>query len=283
LGSGSSSGYGIKGIQRANGLPITVCDISYGPYRGNIYINYVDSVSPGDRDVMLVKSTNGGLNWSNPIRVNNDAPGKEQFFTWMTIDQTTGYLYFIFYDRRNYTPPDLSTDVYMARSTDGGSTFTNILVSATPFIPNYQVFFGDYIGITAANGRVRPFWTRLHSGQLSVWTAIIEFPVKVENVNNQMPDKFHLAQNFPNPFNPSTKIKFEIPFSLLSERGDKGGFVTMKIYNALGKEITTLVNEQLSPGTYEIQWNADNMPSGIYFYRLTAGTFTDTKKMILVK
>jgi hypothetical protein len=280
LGGGSSTGYGIKGIQRANGLPVTVCDISNGPYRGNIYVNYVDSVAPNDRDVMLVKSSNGGLNWSSPIRVNNDAPGKEQFFTWMTVDQTTGYLYFVFYDRRNYTYPDYSTDVYMARSTDGGSTFTNFVVSATPFIPNYNVFFGDYIGITAAHGVVRPFWMRLSSGNLSVWTAIVDFPVAVENENNSVPVSYTLSQNFPNPFNPSTTIKFTVP-----EFGSTPNHMKLIVYDALGKEVASLVNERLEAGTYQIEWNASNQPSGVYFYRLTAGdgSFIQTKKMILVK
>jgi hypothetical protein len=95
--------YIIQGIYRCNGMPITCCDNSNSPYRGNIYINWSDEAGANDHDVKLAKSTNGGLNWSTPIRVNNDPPGREQFLTWMTIDQTTGFLYIVFYDRRNYT------------------------------------------------------------------------------------------------------------------------------------------------------------------------------------
>ncbi len=265
----------IAGIQRANGMPVTCSDISGSPYNGYIYINWLDSVSPGDHDVKFSRSTNGGLNWSTPIRVNDDPAGKEQFFPWMAVDQTNGHIYIIFYDRRNYS--DNQTDVYLARSTNGGASFTNVKISETPFLPTSGTFFGDYNNITASNGKVRPIWTRLHSGSLSVWTAIIDYPVAVPNQNNEIPKNFSLAQNFPNPFNPSTSIKFSVPGNT--------NFITLKVYNVLGKEVSTLVNETLNAGEYEIEWNASNQPSGVYFYKLISGdgSFSETKKMILVK
>jgi hypothetical protein len=271
--------YGINGIYRANGLPITCCDVSGGPYTGTIYINWTDEAGTNDHDVKLVKSTNGGLNWSAPVRVNNDPPGKEQFFTWMTIDQTTGDLYFVFYDRRNYSD-NLTTDVYMARSTNGGTTFTNTLISSSPFVPNQSTFFGDYTNITAANGKIRPIWARLNNNSLSVWTAIIDFPVAVENQNNKIPESYTLAQNFPNPFNPTTTIKFTVPQNV-----KPFNHITLKVYDVLGKDIATLVNNELSPGTYKIDWNASQSASGVYFYKLTSGDglFSQTKKMILSK
>jgi hypothetical protein len=268
--------YNIPGIYRANGLPITCCDVSNSPYRGSIYINWTDEAAPGDHDVKFIKSTNGGLTWSNVKRINDDPAGREQFFSWMTVDQTTGFIYIIFYDRRNTTGNN--TDVYLARSTDGGNTFVNMQVSTSSFLPTSSVFFGDYTNITAANGHVRPIWTRLQSGLLSIWTAIIDFPVGVQSENNEIPKSFSLSQNYPNPFNPTTKIKFTIP------SGNRGKSVQLKIYDILGKEVATIVNESgMSPGTYEIEWNAANYSSGIYFYTLKAGNFSETKKMILNK
>ena len=85
---------------------------------------------------------------------------------------------------------------------------------------------------------------------------------------------FKLEQNYPNPFNPSTKIKFQIPVS---------GFVNLKVYDVLGTEVATLVNEEKFAGSYEVQFNASEFPSGIYFYTLKAGDFIQTKKMILIK
>jgi hypothetical protein len=83
-----------------------------------------------------------------------------------------------------------------------------------------------------------------------------------------------LEQNYPNPFNPVTNIMFQIP---------KSNFVTLKIFNILGKEVATLVNEKLNAGSYIVDWNASVYPSGVYFYRIQAGDFIETKSMVLVK
>lgn len=164
----------IPGIYRANGLPITVADHSQGPHRGTIYVNWTDQRNgANDTDVWLAKSTDQGKTWSQPIRINDDAPGKHQFFSWLTLDPSSGYLYCVFYDRRNH--PDLQTDVYLAVSKDGGSTFQNLKISSSPFTPNSRVFFGDYNHISAQQGKVRPIWTRYERGRLSVWTALIDF------------------------------------------------------------------------------------------------------------
>jgi len=98
-------------------------------------------------------------------------------------------------------------------------------------------------------------------------------PTGVEQ-NSEIPKKFNLDQNYPNPFNPSTKIQYSIPQS---------SSVTLKVFDILGNEIETLVNEEKPIGTYEITWYAVNLPSGIYFYKLQAGNFIETKKMILMK
>jgi hypothetical protein len=263
----------IAGIGRANGMPAIVCDLSNGPYRGNIYINYLDSVSGVDHDVRLIKSTNGGLNWSSVKRVNNDGAGKEQFFTWMAIDQTTGYLYFVFYDRRNYS--NNNTDVYMARSTDGGDTFTNFVVSSSPFLPSPGTFFGDYNGISAHAGKIRPIWTKLAGSSLSIWTAMVNEPLTgVENNFTNIPSKYELSQNYPNPFNPVTSIKYQLP---------EAGYTILKVYDVLGNEISTLVDGKKKAGNYEVHFEGQNISSGVYYYKLTSGNYSDTKKMILVK
>lgn len=269
--------YLISGIQRSNGLPITLCDLSNSPYRGTIYVNYTDSAGPADHDVMLIKSTDGGNTWSSPTRINDDPAGKEQFFTWMTIDQVTGYLYCVFYDRRNYT--NTQTDVYMARSTNGGVTWINERLSASPFTPSSNVFFGDYTNISAHNGMVRPIWIRLVSGTLSVWTAIINFPVGVEPVSTEIPSAFALKQNYPNPFNPVTRIDFDVP----AIGGNESKDITIKIFDVNGKETAVIVNGKLSPGSYKYEWDASSFPSGVYFYQLSSGSYSVTKKMILTK
>ena len=99
--------------------------------------------------------------------------------------------------------------------------------------------------------------------------------------NHSSPKSFELYQNYPNPFNPTTKIKYSIPASINPSR--EGTLVQLKIYDILGREIKNLVNEKQNPGTYEVTLNASDLPSGIYFYRLQAGSFTETKKIVLIK
>lgn len=165
--------FNVPGIYRCNGLPVTACDISNSPYRGNIYINWSDQRNgTNNTDIFIVKSTNGGNTWTQPKRVNQDNTQTHQFFTWMTVDPATGYIYIVYYDRRNYT--DNRTDVYLARSTDGGETFTEFKISQTPFIPSSSVFFGDYTGIAALHGKVYPIWTRMDNGQRSIWMSIFK-------------------------------------------------------------------------------------------------------------
>ena len=108
-------------------------------------------------------------------------------------------------------------------------------------------------------------------------------PVGIKPISSLVPDKFNLYQNYPNPFNPSTKIKFSVTASPLYERGGKGGFVMLKIYDLLGREVAALVNELLQPGSYEVQWNGTDFASGIYFYKLMVGDFIAVKKMVLLK
>ena len=91
---------------------------------------------------------------------------------------------------------------------------------------------------------------------------------------DEIPTKFLLSQNYPNPFNPSTSIQYAV-----SSRQ----FVTLKVYDILGNEIETLVNEEKSTGTYEITGYAENLPSGVYFYKMTGGNYSETKKMLLLK
>ncbi len=162
--------FNVSGISRCNGLPITMCDISNSPYNGNIYIGWSDQRNgTSNTDVFFVKSTDGGNTWSSPLRVNDDQTTRHQFFTWMTVDQSTGHIWAMFYDRRNTTGD--ATDVYVAKSTDGGDTFENFKVSQSSFTPVTGVFFGDYTNIAAWNGKIYPFWMRADGVSLSVWVA----------------------------------------------------------------------------------------------------------------
>jgi len=98
--------------------------------------------------------------------------------------------------------------------------------------------------------------------------------VGIQDGLSQIPEEYSLSQNYPNPFNPSTKISWQSP---------EGSQQTLKIYGVLGNEITTLIDEYKPAGRYETEFNAANLPSGVYFYQLKAGDFIQTKKMLLLK
>jgi len=98
--------------------------------------------------------------------------------------------------------------------------------------------------------------------------------ISIHNISIETPSSYLLGQNYPNPFNPSTNIRYQIA---------NAGYVTLKVFDILGKEIAVLVNKNQKPGTYEVTFDGESYPSGIYFYRLEAGDFSETRKMILVK
>jgi len=268
--------YAIPGINRCNGLPITVCDLSNGPYRGTIYVNWSDQRNgTSDTDVWLAKSTDGGNTWTNPVRVNDDPPGKQQFFTWVDVDQVTGYLWFVFYDRRSYT--DSNTDVYMAVSQDGGETFINFKVSETPFLPYSSIFFGDYNCVSAYNNMVRPIWTRLANGDLSVWTAEVDAGLITSTHTAPAVPYADLDQNYPNPFSESTWFSFKLM---------RPTRISLKVFDIMGNEVATLIdNEYRLAGKYieNFQAEAFGIEPRVYYFSLTGDGISLKKKMMLVK
>jgi hypothetical protein len=115
---------------------------------------------------------------------------------------------------------------------------------------------------------------RDHNLRWSEWSNIVTFVIPVDTINESILTKYNLWQNFPNPFNPITKIIYQIPQS---------SFVTLRVYDLLGKEIATLVNEDKRAGLYEAKFDGTNLSSGVYFYKLQAGKFAQTKKLLLIK
>ena len=266
--------FAVPGIYRANGMPVTCCDLSNGPNRGTIYINWSDQRNGlTDTDVFFTKSTDNGQTWSNPKRVNDDPPGKQQFFSWMTVDQATGSIYIVFYDRRNYQ--DTRTDVYLASSHDGGETFRNFRISESPFVPNATVFFGDYTAISAWNNMVRPAWARLDNFNLSVITAIIDSANVVHTPELEPSLPVALDQNYPNPAGSFTYMSFKL---------HRPSVVSLNIYDLYGNRVVTLIdNKHLQAGKYVegLDLAGKRLNAGVYYYRLSTEEKTLSKKMII--
>ena len=170
-----------------------------------------------------------------------------------------------------------------------GDNFINTVLNdsaATPIASGTAPFTGSFrpsSPLTAINGQtVNGTWTLTivdgaagDSGLLKAWCIQVTYQTLTGiNQTVEIPNYYSLAQNYPNPFNPTTSIKFSVP---------KAVNVSLKIYDVLGKEVATLVNEMKQPGFYTADFNATDLASGIYFYRIDAGEFTSVKRMVLVK
>jgi len=265
--------YRIPGINRSNGMPITKCDLSGGPNHGTIYVNWSDQRNGVvNVDIWLSESTDGGDTWSEPVRVNDDNTQRHQFFTWMDIDQTNGNLYFVFYDRRNYS--DLRTDVYLAISNDGGNTFINKIISESPFVPSSGVFFGDYTNIVAHNDIVRPIWTRLHGGALSILTDVTPLGVLLSR-EEVIHHEDHQLSQYPNPASDRSFISFKL---------HEMSSISLSIIDQNGKTIKTLINDrQYNYGKHVVEINRTELGlmKGIYYCRLSINGQVETTKMVL--
>lgn len=271
---------------RVNGIPRMAID----PGNGWIYIvtNEIN-ISPAgsDPDIIFHRSTNGGQTWSQGIRVNQDPVnnGKIQYFPEICMD-STGAINVLYYDDRNTTSD--SAQIFMSRSTNGGNTWYDFQVSDKTFAPQPipggpQFYQGDFISLATASNKLYPVWMANYTGTYQIWMTILDISlIGIKKISSEVPVNFELKQNYPNPFNPSTKIKFDIPdFPLM--KGASGMTVRLTIYDILGREVTTLVNAQLQPGSYEVTWDATNKPSGVYFYELITDSYKMTKKMLMIK
>jgi hypothetical protein len=164
----------IPGVQKANGMPMLLCNnTKKSDLTGALYMVWADQLrGENDTDIWFTRSLNFGDNWNQPNRINNDGPGKHQYFPFMTFDSETGYMYIIYYDRRNYI--NETTDVYIAYSKDGGASFKNVRISEASFVADATVTIGNYIGLAAHNGLLTPVWTRTENGKSSVWMSVIK-------------------------------------------------------------------------------------------------------------
>jgi hypothetical protein len=177
----------------------------------------------------------------------------------------------------SYTFPD-STFI----DDDGNNTLTysatlnkgNSLPAWLSFNSTTRTFAGTPTSTEVSSINVTAADTANASASCMFKITIVAGPTGVEEDKNQLPKGFALKQNHPNPFNPSTVINYQLSFN---------SNVKLSIFDARGREVATLVNEEKPEGSYAVQWNAAGMPGGIYFYRLQAGAFTETKKLVLLR
>ncbi len=258
-------------------FPAVACDISGGPRNGYIYVTWGDGRN-GDEDVFLTRSTDHGSTWSSATRVNNDGigNGKVQAWPWIAVNNT-GLISVVFYDTRN-TPNNNTIECWVARSSDGGATFTNEVLSTqqSPTAqPNTDVRYGDYIGVDFWTNKIIPVWTDERAGgfDMDIYSANYDI-TGVKPIVTTIPKNYELMQNYPNPFNPSTTISFNLP-SLSN--------INLSVFDINGKLVSKIYEGMMNSGKHSINWDGTNFSSGVYFYKLTTDGFTSIKKMMLVK
>lgn len=192
----------------------------------------------------VLKTTDGGASWVN---ITSNMPN---------IAANSVVL-------RTATPRMIivGTDIGVFQSNDEGASWVSFN-SGLPAVEVYDMKYKQTVGIILAATHGRGCWTFDLGSVLGIDPYAI------------VPETFYINQNYPNPFNPETKIKFGVP---------RSGGVTLAVYDVSGRLVASLVNQSMNAGTFEVTWNASNYPSGVYFYKLAAEGFTETKKMILVK
>lgn len=234
---------------------------------------------------IILKTTNGGINWETNyfflpsgkylqsifmLNSNTGFVGGASILfittnsgsTWeFRLNPTLSVINCIYFPSYN-TGYGVCSFGDIIKTTDGGDTW----LRQTPVTGYdlYTVFFpNDNTGFACGqNGTVLK--TTNGGGP----------PIGIKPIGKEIPKSFSLSQNYPNPFNPSTRIRYQLPIS---------SNVVLKVYDLLGKEVAVLVNEKQAAGIYEVEWQASSYPSGVYFYRLTAGDYHETKRMVLIK
>jgi hypothetical protein len=163
----------VPGYDRCNGTPVLMINQTKGGALGSLHLVWADQRNgENDTDVWYMRSTNFGDIWTSPMKLGDDKNKRHQYSPAMTMDQSTGFIYVVYYDRGNYE--DNQTDVYLAYSTDTGSSFKNVKISEAPFIPSDSTLTASSTGISAHKGVIVPIWTRLDNGQPSIWTSVIK-------------------------------------------------------------------------------------------------------------
>jgi hypothetical protein len=269
----------VPGFNRTNGMPVTACDISNSIYKGNVYINYSDTINGiNNTDVFIVKSTDGGNTFSQPIKVNNDNGIAHQFLNWMSVDPVTGFLYIIFYDRRNFAINSSKTELYMAISKDGGETFSNQKINDSFFISNDNIFAGDYINVIAYNGYVHCIWTELDSAKISSRIVTTQFHFAVDTIQN-LPNcnGIYFSALYPNPI--SIDI-LKVNYCLESATN-----ISIQIFSSDGKLVATLLNNSsLIKGSNTLQFSMKdlNLSNGIYIVTFKGDGIFESKKLVVI-
>jgi hypothetical protein len=239
-----------------------------GSNNRNGMITYVRQFNATDWDIFALRTTNGGSNAGGWVRDTVDYTGDFARSCDLSAVRNSNSQFRLTYAQDNSgngNQPAAYFKSFTGSSWSNSLIFSNAKIDTVYAKPRAGYLLGggdDGTGIWSTYNGYNGYFAK----QILTTTGIL--------TNNEIPSGFSLSQNYPNPFNPVTNIKFSIPVS---------GIVTLKIYDITGKEVAELVNQNMNPGLYTFDFDASNLSSGAYFYKLSANGFTDVKKMMLVK
>ncbi len=241
---------------------------------GELFITF--SARNGDdlSDIYLVKSNDRGSSWAEAIRVNSDQTLNDQFLPEILV--SNGVVYIVYQDSRDDQANKMVSS-YMAVSTDAGMSFTEENISTSSFDPESIMlgnYIGDYTTIVKSGENVVPVWTDGRGAGFDLFAGIIPETVTGVEDDSVIPADFTVAQNYPNPFNPTTSISYSIP---------SDGFVSVRVYDMLGRLTAKLVDGEQTAGSHNVTFDATSLSSGAYFYTVYHAGNTITKKMLLNK
>ncbi len=215
----------------------------------------------GNEEVFYLRSSNAGANWSEEVRLTDNAG--ISYYPSISLSGTSVHLAW-------YDNSDGNFEIYYGLSTNEGLTWQ----------PNTRLTYNQYDSyrpsIAAQDTMLHIIWNDNRDGDWEMYYKrnFTTGTIHIGNISSEIPSEVLLRQNYPNPFNPETKISFAIP---------KAGYTTLKIFDVNGNEVKTLVNGNKSAGNYSVDFNAGSLSSGVYFCALNSGGVTKTGKLILLK
>jgi hypothetical protein len=247
--------------------------------KGHVYIaaSTMDSQQIYMDIVVLKYSVSGSLEWASRF---NSSAYKDDVARCIVLDNS-GSAYVAGY---SYVSPSRNWDYVTLKLDSNGVRQWDICFNGSEFYYNYDV--PTAICLDRAGNVIVTGCMNFASHRTDCCTIKYSQSIGIQPISSNVPAQFTLYQNYPNPFNPVTKIKFDIPLNVKSRHGGTGSEtanVKIIVFDILAREVATLVDEQLKAGTYEVEWDGSNNPSGVYFYKLVADDYVETRKMILLK
>ena len=229
-------------------------------------------------DIYFQRYTSTGAALGMNTKVNDDAGSAYQKLPSISIDGAGNFVIVWEDYRYGQTNTDIFCQRYFSNGNPDGTNY-RIVADGPNEGESSPVVFANNSDIIFSwqDNRRAEGWDIYAKIVYWNWNGVTD----VEIIDDNIPEEFSLSQNFPNPFNPSTKIKFTILSSVI--QSEAKNLTTLKIYDVLGNEVATLVNEELTTGEYEVEFNGEGLTSGVYYYQLSAGDFIQTEKMILIK